>query len=71
MAAGNRYKNIENYQTLVRDDKIKLYQWLFKHTKNEAKDVVVSKGIDMIEQIMGGDDLYKPKGVKLGIDNIS
>ena len=54
VAAGNRYKNIENYQALVTDDKIKLYQWLFKHTKNEAKDVVVSKGIEKIEQIMGG-----------------
>ena len=40
-AAGNRYKTIENYQALVRDYKIKLYQWLFKHTKNEAKDVGV------------------------------
>ena len=26
VAAGNRYKNIEIYQALVRDDKIKLYQ---------------------------------------------
>ena len=41
-------------QALVRDDKIKLYQWLFKHTKNEAKDLVVSKGTAKIEQIMGG-----------------
>ena len=54
VAAGNRYKSIQNYQALVKDDKIKLYQWLFKHTKNEAKDVVVSKGIELIEQIMGG-----------------
>ena len=43
VAAGNRYKTIENYQALVRDDKIKLYQWLFKHTKNEAKIYSCSK----------------------------
>ena len=53
IAAGNRYKTIENYQALVRDAKIKFYQWLFKHTKDEAKDVVVSKGINNIHEIMG------------------
>jgi hypothetical protein len=52
-AAGNRYKTIENYQALARDAKIKLYQWLFKHTKDEARDVVVSKGMDNIHEIMG------------------
>jgi hypothetical protein len=28
--------------------------WLFKHTKDEARDVVVSKGKDNIQEIMGG-----------------
>ena len=54
VAAGNRYRTIENYQALVSDDKVKLYQWLFKHTKDEARDVVVSKGKDKIHEIMGG-----------------
>ena len=54
VAAGNRYRTIENYQALVSDDKVKLYQWLFKHTKDEARDVVVSKGKDKIHEIMAG-----------------
>jgi hypothetical protein len=53
VAAGNRYKTIGNYQALVRDARIKFYQWLFKHTKDEARDVVVSKGMDNIHEIMG------------------
>jgi hypothetical protein len=52
-AAGNRYKTIQNYQALVRDDKIKLCQWLFKHTKDETRDCVVSKGKGNTEEIMG------------------
>ena len=51
---GRKRRCGKSLQALVRGDKIKLYQWLFQHTKNEAGDVLVLKGTANIENIMGG-----------------